>query len=427
MVLYAQLMSRMVSPFKRIMNVSRPRVVGPISVAHGINEFFSIVIPPIIPLLVADLGISYGQAGFLVTIFFIMYSLFQLPAGILADWIGKRRIMLVGLLGMSGGILLASLATSYEMLLVAQAITGISGSTFHPTGMSLISDVETEDTEGKAMGVFGFGGALGTMSAPLVVGGLAAIAGWRVALAGGALLGIAVTLSSIPFLASSESTSSQSARTDGGRPSRLRGAVRSVKGAVNVPLSRGIVLLFLLTLILSLQHRAIQTYTTAYITAESGASVSVGNLAFFALLLGGSVSSLWAGDLADRFNRELLGLVAAIATAVLVGATLLVSQLLGELPFEVLLIVLSVWFAIIGVLMYASYPIKNAMVSEKANEEYSGSLFGIIQTASAMGSATGPALFGVLATRWGVVAAFPAIAGVSVVLAVLFLLLMGLD
>lgn len=417
----------MVSPFKRIMNVSRPRVVGPISVAHGINEFFSIVIPPIIPLLVADLGISYGQAGFLVTIFFIMYSLFQLPAGILADWIGKRRIMLVGLLGMSGGILLASLATSYEMLLVAQAITGISGSTFHPTGMSLISDVETEDTEGKAMGVFGFGGALGTMSAPLVVGGLAAIAGWRVALAGGALLGIAVTLSSIPFLASSESTSSQSARTDGGRPSRLRGIVRSVKGAVNVPLSRGIVLLFLLTLILSLQHRAIQTYTTAYITAESGASVSVGNLAFFALLLGGSVSSLWAGDLADRFNRELLGLVAAIATAVLVGATLLVSQLLGELPFEVLLIVLSVWFAIIGVLMYASYPIKNAMVSEKANEEYSGSLFGIIQTASAMGSATGPALFGVLATRWGVVAAFPAIAGVSVVLAVLFLLLMGLD
>lgn len=420
-------MSRMVSPFKRIMNVSRPRVVGPISVAHGINEFFSIVIPPIIPLLVADLGISYGQAGFLVTIFFIMYSLFQLPAGILADWIGKRRIMLVGLLGMSGGILLASLATSYEMLLVAQAITGISGSTFHPTGMSLISDVETEDTEGKAMGVFGFGGALGTMSAPLVVGGLAAIAGWRVALAGGALLGIVVTLSSIPFLASSESTSSQSARTDGGRPSRLRGIVRSVKGAVNVPLSRGIVLLFLLTLILSLQHRAIQTYTTAYITAESGASVSVGNLAFFALLLGGSVSSLWAGDLADRFNRELLGLVAAIATAVLVGATLLVSQLLGELPFEVLLIVLSVWFAIIGVLMYASYPIKNAMVSEKANEEYSGSLFGIIQTASAMGSATGPALFGVLATRWGVVAAFPAIAGVSVVLAVLFLLLMGLD
>lgn len=409
------------------MSVSRPRIVGPISVGHGINEFFSIVIPPIIPLLVADLGISYGQAGFLVTIFFIMYSLFQLPAGILADWIGKRRIMVVGLLGMSVGILLASLANSYEMLLVAQSITGISGSTFHPTGMSIISDVETGNTEGKAMGVFGFGGALGTMSAPLVVGGLAAIAGWRVALAGGALLGIVVTLSTIPFFASAESTASESARTDGGRSSRLQGIVRSVKEVVAVPLSRGIILLFLLTLVLSLQHRAIQTYTTAYITAESGASVSVGNLAFFALLVGGSVSSLWAGDLADRFNRELLGLAAAVATAVLVGATLLIGQLFGELPFELLLVVLSVWFAIIGVLMYASYPIKNAMVSEKADEEYSGSLFGIIQTASALGSATGPALFGVLATRWGVIAAFPAIAAVSVVLAVLFLLLLGLD
>ena len=417
----------MIGPLRRVMSVSRPRIVGPISASHGINEFFSIVIPPIIPLLVADLGITYGQAGFLVTIFFVMYSLFQLPAGVLADWIGKRRIMFAGLLGMSVGILLASLANSYETLLVAQAITGISGSTFHPTGMSIISDVETGDTEGKAMGVFGFGGALGTMSAPLVVGGLAAVADWRVALAGGALLGIAVTLSIIPFLASSESTGSQSARTDGGRSSRLRGVLRSVKGVVGVPLSRGIILLFLLTLVLSLQHRAIQTYTTAYITAETGASVSVGNLAFFALLVGGSVSSLWAGDLADRFSRELLGLAASVATAVLVGATLVVGQLFGELPFELLLLVLSVWFAVIGVLMYASYPIKNAMVSEKADKEYSGSLFGIIQTASAVGSAAGPALFGVLATRWGVVAAFPAIAGVSVVLGVLFLLLLGLD
>ncbi len=407
--------------------VSNPRTVGPITVGHGVNEFFSIVIPPIIPLLVADLGITYGQAGILVTIFFVMYSLFQLPAGILADWIGKRPIMLVGLAGMSVGIFLASVANSYGMLLVAQAITGISGSTFHPTGMSIISDVENESTEGKAMGVFGFGGALGTMSAPLVVGGLAAVAGWRVGLAGAAVLGLVVTALTVPLLLRSKNTPADTVRTDGGRPSMIRTATRSVRDLLNVPMSRGIVLLFLVTMILSLQHRAIQTYTTAYITAESGASVSVGNLAFFMLLLGGSVSSLWAGELADRFNREALGIGAAIATAVLVGSTLLVSRLLSELPFELLMTVLAVWFVGIGVMMYASYPVKNALVSEKANAEYSGSLFGIIQTASAIGSASGPALFGILATRWGVVAAFPAIAGVSVVLAILFLLLLRLE
>lgn len=413
----------MAGPIRRMVAVSRPRVVGPVTIGHGINEFFAIVIPPIIPFLVSDLGITYGEAGFLLTIFFIMYSIFQLPAGILADRIGKIRIMVVGLVAMAGTILFASFADSYGMLLVAQTLAGIGGSTFHPTGMSIISDVETRETEGKAMGVFGFGGALGTMSSPLVVGGLAAIAGWRIALLGAALLGITITALSVPFLVASESSGSTPVRTDGGRSLTLRGLFHPLKSLIDVPITRGIVLLFLITLVLSLQHRAIQTFTTSYIAAETGASTSVGNLAFFTLLLGGSLASLWAGDLADRFNRELLGIGAAIATAILVGATLLITPLFGGFPFELLIAVLALWFAVVGVMMYASYPVKNALVSEKANSASSGSLFGIIQTASAAGSASGPAIFGVLATEWGVVAAFPAIAGVSLVLALLFLLL----
>lgn len=417
----------MAGPLRRMLAVSQPRVVGPVTIGHGVNEFFAIVVPPIIPLLVSDLGITYGEAGFLLTVFFIMYSIFQLPAGILADRIGKIRIMIVGLVGMSGAILFASFADSYGLLLVAQTLAGISGSTFHPTGMSIISDAETRQTEGKAMGVFGFGGALGTMSSPLVVGGLAAIAGWRIALLGAALLGITITILSIPFLIASENNESGLVRTDGGWSLSFRAILHPLKNLIDVPITRGIVLLFLITLILSLQHRAIQTFTTSYIATETGASASVGNLAFFTLLLGGSLASLWAGDLADRFNRELLGIGAAVATAILVGTTLLITPLFGGLPIELLIAVLTLWFAVIGVTMYASYPVKNALVSEKADSASSGSLFGIIQTASAAGSASGPAIFGVLATEWGVVAAFPAIAGVSLILALLFLLLNQLE
>ncbi|MES3518507.1 MAG: MFS transporter [Natronomonas sp.] len=421
----------MFGSLRRMLSVSRPRVVGPVTAGHGVNEFFSIVIPPIIPLLVSDLGITYGQAGFLVTVFFIMYSLFQLPAGILADWLGKRRMMVVGLAGMSGGVLIASTATGYEMLLVAQAVTGISGSTFHPTGMSIISDIESEGTEGKAMGVFGFGGALGTMSSPIVVGGLASIVSWRAALGGAAVLGLLVTISSAISLrramsaadAGDETTDEKQVRSDGGHSSGLNRLREGLAGLFDVPRTRSVALLFALTLVLSIQHRAIQTYTTSYVTAETGAAVSIGNLAFFTLLVGGSLASLWAGDLADRFSRELLGAGAAIATAVLVAGTLLVAPLLGGAPTILLVGVLAVWFAVIGVGMYASYPVKNALVSETAESGYSGSLFGIIQTASAIGSAAGPAIFGVLATRWGVVAAFPAIAVSGLVLAGLFAML----
>ena len=410
--------------------MTRPRAVGSSTVAHGVNEFFAIVIPPIIPLLVADFGITYGQAGVLVSIFFVMYALFQLPAGMLSDVVGKDRLLILGLFGMAGGVLLASVATTYERLLVAQAITGISGSTFHPTGMALISDYETERTEGKAMGIFGFGGAFGTMSAPLIVGGVAEIAGWRIALASGVAIGVSVTCLVVYLLATvedpdaddSDDETESTARPDGGRGESMRSVRGILRRVVDLPVTPTVVVLFFVTLVLSMQHRAIQTYTTSYVVAETGASVAAGNVTFFALLGGGSLASLYAGDLADRFDRITLGIAASLATAALVAATLATTVLEG-LPIELLTAILAVWFAVIGAGMYASYPVKNAIVSQQAETGSSGSLFGVIQTGSAIGSASGPAVFGVLSTRWGVVAAFPAIAAVSVVLALSFGLL----
>jgi len=405
-------------PIRRVTDVARPRIVGPITVSHGVNEFYSIVIPPVIPLLVTDLDITYGEAGFLLTVFFVMYLLFQLPAGIVADRVGKHRLMIAGLVGMSVGILLAGLAPTYELLLVAQAIAGIGGSTFHPAGLSIISDVEGSDTEGKAMGVFGFGGALGTMAAPLAVGGLAAVAGWRVALVGAAVLGGAATLVATYFVVIHGDAAAPSLRPDGGWVPQDR--LEAIRSAATTLATRDVGLLSVITLVMSMQHRAIQTFTTSYVAAETGVAVSISNLAFFTLLAGGSISSLWGGEFADRMNRNYLGIGAALATAALVGTTPLLVQAAGGLPSVGPIAVLTVWFALIGAMMYAGYPIKNAMVAERANEAHSGSLFGIIQTGSAVGSAGGPAVFGVLATEWGVVAAFPAIAAVSLLLAAMF-------
>lgn len=409
-----------------MMAVRRPELVGPITIGHGVNEFFSIVIPPVIPLLVTDLGITYAQAGFLLTAFFLMYSVFQLPAGVLADRIGKGRLLIAGLVGMSIGIVLAATADGYGMLLVAQSVAGIGGSTFHPTGMSMISDVETASTEGRAMGVFGFGGAVGTLASPAIIGGLALIGGWRIALGTAGLLGLVVAVGFIPLLRGMDRREGHEPdddpRTDGGeRPSM--GPLERLRGSIGVPLGPAIAVLFLATLTLSLQHRAIHTFTTAYVVAETGASVGFGNYVYFLLLLGASLSSLWAGSLADRIDRPTLGSSTALLTALLVGATVTLPWVLGGLPAWAIIPTLSVWFFLIGVMMYAAYPVKNALASEYAETGHSGGLFGIIQTASALGSAIGPALFGVLSTRWGVIAAFPVVAVVSLSLATLFLLL----
>lgn len=423
----------MIDGLRRMTAVTRPRVVGLVTVGHGVNEFLSIVFPPIIPLLVSRLDITYGQAGFLLTVFFLMYVLFQLPAGVLADWLGKRRVMVVGLGVMSGAIVFASVAGTYDDLLAAQALAGIGGSTYHPTGMAIISDGEQAGTEGRAMGVFGLGGALGTLLSPVVVGGLAALGDWRLGLASAGAIGLAATLAIV--LAGGTADDADPGEADpadadstpnGGTDHRSVGT-RFSAIAAEVPRTRRVGLLLVITALLSLQHRAIQTYTTAYVAEQAGVSSSVGNVGFFALLLGGTVSSVWAGDLADRFRGEYVGAGIAVALAVLVGGLLVVSPVVGRLPALVPLAGLSVLLAVVGGLTYAAYPVKNALVSAEALSDASGSLFGTVQTASAVGSAAGPALFGVLAEEWGVVAAFPAIAGVGLVLAGVFLLTARLD
>lgn len=408
----------MLGRLRTMLDVSNRRLVGAVSVGHGINEFFAIVIPPVLPLLVTEFDITVGQGGLLMTIFFVMYAIFQLPAGFLGDRIGKLRLMVVGLVGMTIGIAIASTAQSYGMLLVAQAIAGISGSTFHPAGMSAISDAESGTTEGRAMGVFGFGGTIGTMSAPLVVGGVAAVASWRAALGTAAILGGGATVLTIWFLYSHQTKLLGSVRTDGGTTASLN--TGTARRLFRMLATKEVAVLCLITLLLSMQHRAIQTYTTAYVAADTGVAVSTGNIAFTALLAGGSIASLIAGDFADRIDRVTLGAVASVVTAGFVAGTLVFSPIAATFTHLVTVTLLICWFTVIGFMMYASYPVKNAIISESADQSYSGSLFGVVQTGSALGSASGPAVFGAVADRWGVIAAFPTIAVVGLGLAGLF-------
>ena len=438
------------SSLRSVTAVSQPRNVGLISGAHGINEFFSIVLPPIIPLLVTELDITYAQAGFLLTVFFAMYSIFQFPAGLIADRIGKKRLLVGGLVGMSVGILLASTAQSYEMLILSQILAGVSGSTYHPSGMSLISDIETSATEGRAMGIFGFGGMVGTAAAPVIVGGLAVLFDWRVALAAAAASGL---LGAIVFFRyfedttagddstanrvqhdGGESEASRSSASDSAPPSvrerlgrlrngSVRGGLARVRETVGIPLTASILLLVATTILVSLQTRAIMTFTTSYLFLYTGESTSLANLGFLAMLVAGSLSSLWAGGLADRFNRGRLGIVVTLTTGLLLGATLFVgplSELVSQWPLYAILLG---WFFVLGIAMYAVVPIKNAIISGVSEEEFSGSLFGVTQTGSAIGSTTGPALFGYLATEMSMAVAYPLIAIVSVLLALVFVAL----
>ena len=410
----------------RLFSVSNPREVWLITAAHAVNEFYSVALPPILPLLVNDFAISYAEAGALLTVFYVTYSVFQLPAGALADRIGQRWILAVGMVVLAGGILLAAGAQDYRTLVFAEALAGLGGSTYHPAGMSLISDLEGSTTEGKAMGIHGLGGVVGTALAPALVGGLAALFDWRFALTVGAGVGLVY---GVVFLALfrdvPRSEDATAVEPDGGpdpdasaEAGATAGGTRDASGGwagfgsvLSVPLERWVLVLFLANLAISTELGAVRTFVTSYLVEHWGTTTGLANGVFFAMLVGAGIASLGAGTLADSMDRRRLGIAAMVASALALAGTALVPPVA---------IVLVVWFFLLGVVIWAALPALNAITSAYSEREFSGSLFGVMLTAGSLGGAAGPLLFGAVAERVGMGAAFPLVAVVSLAGALAF-------
>lgn len=321
---------------------------------------------------------------------------------------------------------LASAAPSYPALIGAVAIAGVGGSTYHPAGMSLISDVEADETAGKAMGVHELAGILGNMAAPVLIGGLAVLTDWRLALgATGAVgLGYAAVFALSWDHQPAPKPATESAG-DGGvdeAPSPAAGVVtrlrHGVADLVRVPLAWWVLGLFLTKLLFTIQTYGVRTYLTAFVAARSGLAAGGANGIFFLFLAGSAVATVWFGALADRFSRLHLLAATFLAAAAAIAATAVVPASLA---------VFAVWFFVLGIAAYAALPVVNTLVSEYAEAEFSGSLFGIVQTASALGGTVSPVLFGEVASRFGIRTAFPAIAVVCLVAGVGFVVAAGRD
>src|SRR6266446_4230213 len=71
--------------------------------AWAANFVIRIGFSALLPSIITELGLSYTRAGLLASAFFYAYVLMQLPAGLLGDRFGRRRILVLGLL--IGGLL----------------------------------------------------------------------------------------------------------------------------------------------------------------------------------------------------------------------------------------------------------------------------------------------------------------------------------
>jgi EmrB/QacA subfamily drug resistance transporter len=118
------------------------------------------------------LGISQADRQWIVTAYTLAFGGLLLLGGRIADYAGRKRMLLIGLAGFALASALGGVAQNGAMLFAARALQGVFGALLAPSALSLITVTFTEVKErAKAFGVFGAisggGAAVG-----LILGGL---------------------------------------------------------------------------------------------------------------------------------------------------------------------------------------------------------------------------------------------------------------
>ncbi len=130
-------------------------------------------VPPAIPVLRGDLGLSLVAAGWLASLVHLIGAGIGVAAGSLADQFGRRRLVSLGLALMALGSLAGALAGNGSGLLAARAIEGLGFAAMAAGGPSLIFELSSGRDRALALGAWGAffpaGMALGLALSPLLL------------------------------------------------------------------------------------------------------------------------------------------------------------------------------------------------------------------------------------------------------------------
>ncbi|MEX1349903.1 MAG: MFS transporter [Desulfobacterales bacterium] len=134
---------------------------------------------PMIPLLKDDLGITNTQAGWLMALFFISYTIFQLPAGFLGDRFGPRKVLTWGAIISIAGNLIFSQATAFGILSLGQLVNGLGQSMGWTSSLKLIVSWFPRSRRATAIGFFATCVTAGSSFGIRLSGLLGDHLGWR--------------------------------------------------------------------------------------------------------------------------------------------------------------------------------------------------------------------------------------------------------
>lgn len=140
---------------------------------NAVEAFFTLYVRNV-------LGIAVGSGTQMLTAFAAMLILFAIPSGLIATRIGRKPTIMIGLIGMTVGLLLALVLTNTLQLLVLLALMGGFWALVNINSLPMVYDVGGNHSIGALTGLYYFASSLAAITGPIVAGGLIDLTSHRV-------------------------------------------------------------------------------------------------------------------------------------------------------------------------------------------------------------------------------------------------------
>ena len=138
----------------------------------------STMIAVALPVIADDFDIAKGTAGLLITVYLLVMVVGQPIAGRLADVVGIRRVVALGLTGFAACSLAASFADAFWLVVAGRCAQAVFGAALIPGARALLRIIMTEDRWGRSFGIQESLIGAGAAGGPLVGGIVTELVGW---------------------------------------------------------------------------------------------------------------------------------------------------------------------------------------------------------------------------------------------------------
>lgn len=335
-----------------------------------------------LPVLTEQFGLSLTQVALIRGAHRAAMSLFQIPAGLLAERQGERVLLIAGTALAGISIILAAMSSGFFALLILLFLVGLGQAVQHPLCSSILGAAYHDGGRRAALGTYNFAGDLGKFT---IAGScsllLAAGVAWQVPAVG---FGVIMALSAIVLMVILLKLNA------GGAPTEPQTAASEKPRGWGIIHRKGFVALCAISAIDNGTRTGFLTFV-AFLMLAKGVPEGWALQSIPALLIGGMAGKLACGYLAERIGVIRTVVVTEVATVI---GILLVLALPSIAAFALL--------PLVGVALNGTSSVLYGTVGDLVASDRQSRAFGLFYTLGTVSGLVAPLAYGVLGDQIGI-------------------------